>query len=232
MTRCLLIDPDALSRASLARYLECFAFTVKVGGTAQELQRLALAEPFDVILLDLGVPGMDGLALCRWVREQLGVPLIAMMAVDDLERRVAALECGADDHIDKPHEPREVVARVRALMRRLARRTARRAVPGSPRGVAFAGWQLDLATRQLTSAQGEVVLLSATEFRLLSTFIGQPGHVIERARLADGLPGDGRAVDLAVSRLRHKLGDVPPRAQLIRTVRGEGYLLDADVVRH
>ena len=89
MTRCLLIDPDALARASLARYLECFAFTVKVGGTAQELQRLALAEPFDVILLDLGVSGMDGLALCRWVREQLGVPLIAMMAADDLAREAS-----------------------------------------------------------------------------------------------------------------------------------------------
>jgi len=128
MTRCLLIDADAASRASLSRYLGSHAFTVRSGGTAQELQRLALAEPFDIVLLDLAPPcaegdtaGLDGLALCRWVHEVARLPLIVMTDPAHPGDRIAALEAGADDHIDPPHEPREVVAHIRALLRSMAK---------------------------------------------------------------------------------------------------------------
>lgn len=128
MTRCLLIDADAASRASLGRYLACHAFTVRSGGTAQDLQRLAMAEPFDIVLLDLTVPGVqpevDAMALCRWVHEVARLPLIAMTDPAQPGLRIEVLESGADDHIDKPHEPREVVARIRAVLRRLAKGAA------------------------------------------------------------------------------------------------------------
>lgn len=236
MTRCLLIDPHAQARASLARYLESFAFAVRVGDSAQDLWRLTRAEAFDIVLLDLGPAeaGDEGLSLCRWVHEQLGLPLIAMVAAGDTERRVAALECGADDHIDRPHEPREVVARIRAVLRRLTRRKSWPAIDRAEAGVlAFAGWRLDPGARELRSASGAVVGLSAAELALLSTLAGRPRQVVDRVRLAlsmgSAAQGGGRSVDLAISRLRHKLGDVPPHNQLIRTVRGEGYLLDAEV---
>ena len=126
MTRCLLIDADAASRASLGRYLACHAFTVRSGATAQDLQRLALAEPFDIVLLDLSEPGAqpeaDAMALCRWVHEVARLPLIVVTDPARPGLGIAALESGADDHIDKPHEPREVVARIRAVLRSMAKR--------------------------------------------------------------------------------------------------------------
>lgn len=128
MNRCLLIDADVASRASLSRYLECFAFTVRTGGSVHDLQRLSRAEPFDIVLLDVALPaaaqGMDGMAMCRWVHEVARLPLIAMTDPAQAGDRILALECGADDHIDKPCEPREVVARIRAVLRRLAKDVA------------------------------------------------------------------------------------------------------------
>lgn len=128
MTRCLLIDADAPSCASLSRYLTHFAFTVRSGASAQDLQRLARAEPFDIVLLDITQPhadeGLDGMALCRWVHEEARLPLIVMTDPAQPGHHVDALECGADDHIDKPCEPREVVARIRAVLRRLTKGTA------------------------------------------------------------------------------------------------------------
>lgn len=127
MNRCLLMDADAASRASLSRYLACFAFTVRTCGTVHDLQRLSRAEPFDIVLLDIALPaaeGMDGLAMCRWVHEVARLPLIAMTDPAQAADRIQALECGADDHIDKPCEPREVVARIRAVLRRLAKDVA------------------------------------------------------------------------------------------------------------
>ncbi len=125
MNRCLLIDADAVSRASLSRYLGCFAFTVRTGASVHDLQRLSHAEPFDIVLLDLSLPashdGMDGLALCRWVHEVAGLPLIVMSDPAQAPGRVQALECGADDHLCKPCEPREVVALIRAVLRRLTK---------------------------------------------------------------------------------------------------------------
>jgi DNA-binding response OmpR family regulator len=129
MTRCLLVDADAAARASLSRYLASYAFTVRSGATAQDLQRLAQAEPFDIVLLNLTEPhppgdmdGMDGLALCRWVHEVARLPLIVMTDPARPQLRIDALEAGADDHIDPPHEPREVVARIRAVLRSMAKR--------------------------------------------------------------------------------------------------------------
>lgn len=128
MNRCLLIDADAASRASLSRYLSCFAFTVRTGASVQDLQRISRSEPFDIVLLDMALPaaaeGMDGMAMCRWVHGVARLPLIAMTDPARPADRIQALECGADDHIDKPCEPREVVARIRAVLRRLAKDAA------------------------------------------------------------------------------------------------------------
>jgi two-component system OmpR family response regulator len=157
-----------------------------------------------------------------------------LTALGDPISRVLGLELGADDYVAKPFEPRELVARIHAVLRRSRRGTAGDGDTDGP--VHFAGWQFDRLKRQLLSADQVVLPLSAAEFRLLSAFVQHAGRVLSRDRLieltrAPGVEVNDRSVDLAVSRLRGKLGDPPRDPQLIRTVRGEGYLFDAKVSR-
>ena len=234
MIHVLLVDDDAELRTLVADYLERYGLRVTALATGAELRRMFTSgQPYDVLLLDLMLPDANGLDLCRLVRATSNLPIIMLTAQGDPTSRIIGLELGADDYLGKPFEPRELVARIHAVLRRTG---PGRGAPGDepPRRVRFKGWVLDRLQRELRSPDQVLVALSAAEFRLLSAFVDHPRRVLSRDRLidlsrsADAVVTD-RAIDLAVSRLRGKLGDTPREPALIRTVRGEGYVLDADV---
>jgi two-component system OmpR family response regulator len=239
MTRCLLLDDDAAIRTLVADYLAQHGIAVQAVATGAEFRRSAEAAQVDLVLLDLMLPDDDGLALCPWLKRlRPTLPVIMLTAQGDPISRVLGLELGADDYLPKPFEPRELVARIRAVLRR------GQAVAAAAGTVSrFAGWQFDRLQRSLRAPDGTVVPLSAAEFRLLGAFIEHAGQVLSRERLllltqgggAGGGGGGGgssgggaaseRSIDLAVSRLRGKLGDTGG-VPLIRTLRGAGYLFD------
>jgi two-component system OmpR family response regulator len=219
-------DPEIrdLVCALLAREgLECAAFP----DAAAFWAAWAVRRP-DLVILDLMMPGEDGLSICR--RLQGAVPVLIASARGEPMDRVVGLEVGADDYIAKPFEPRELIARIRALLRR----RDRSASPSLVRRLAFDGWRMDLASRALTDADGKAVELTAGEFDLLAAFVKRPQQILSRDDIMDVLKGRqadvfDRSIDIQVSRLRRKLGDHPREPRLIRTVRNAGYLFTADV---
>jgi two-component system, OmpR family, response regulator len=235
MTRCLLVDDDDEIRQSVSDYLARFGMTVLGAGDGRTMRRMLATEGVDVVLLDIMLPDESGLDLCQWLRtERPELPVIMLTAQGDPGSRVVGLELGADDYIGKPFEPRELVARIHAVVRRTGGRAQEADDAGAT--VHFAGWQFDLSRRHLVSPDNVLVALSSAEFRLLSAFVANAGRLLTRDRLLDltrapGVDVSDRSVDISVSRLRQKLGDAPPEPQLIRTVRGEGYLFDARIER-
>jgi two-component system OmpR family response regulator len=241
MTHALLVDDDAELRTLVADYLQRYGMRVTALASGAELKRTLTPGPagetFDLLLLDLMLPDANGLDLCRWVRSTSAMPIIMLTAQGDPASRIVGLELGADDYLPKPFEPRELVARISAVLRRCgAQRGAGSAGASSEPAtrVGFKGWVFDRLSRELRSPQQVVVALSSAEFRLLAAFVDHPRRVLSRDRLLDlsrspGVDVTDRAIDLAVSRLRQKLADSPREPALIRTVRGEGYAFDADV---
>ncbi|MEZ5662536.1 MAG: response regulator transcription factor [Burkholderiaceae bacterium] len=227
--RCLLVDDDPAIRELLVDYLLPFGMQVETVPDAAGLRRRLPDGGVDVLLLDLMLPDENGLQLCPWAKAvQPGMPVIMLTAQGDTPSRVVGLELGADDYLAKPFEPRELVARIRAVLRWAG---APPATAASPQ-LRFQGWTFHRIQRQLTASDGTVVALSAAEFRLLSAFVDHPGVVLGRERLlqltrAPGVQVNERSIDLAVSRLRVKLHD--EGAGLIRTLRGTGYLFSARV---
>jgi len=233
----LVVDDDRDIRMLLAEYLEgngCHALTAADGDGMWK----ALGDsPVDLIVLDLNLPGKDGLMLCRELRVSSDVPVIMLTARDATVDRIVGLEMGADDYLSKPFEPRELLSRIRTVLRR---------TQSSPRGkdltedlaeaerLHFSGWMLDLIARHLVNPQGVIVSLSGAEFRLLKIFATHPNHVLNRDQILnmtqgrDADPFD-RSIDLQVSRLRQKLGEDARSPQIIKTVRNEGYVLAAQV---
>ena len=229
---CLVVDDDAEIRTSLKAYLEGFGWQVSAAADGQVMRQvLAQARP-DVIVLDLMLPGEDGLSLLRWLGTQADAPPVLMLtARGDTMSRVVGLELGADDYLAKPFEPRELVARLQALVRRSNKGSA---LQEDTRLLRFGRWRFDRLTRQLISPDDVGIALSSAEFRLLAAFVQRPGRVLNRDQLieltrAPGIDVNDRSIDLAVSRLRAKLGDTAREPSIIRTVRGEGYLFDAEV---
>jgi two-component system, OmpR family, response regulator len=243
MIHALLVDDDAELRALVADYLQRYGMRVTTVASGAALRRsLPSALPgtpggIDVLLLDLMLPDEGGLDLCRWVRATSQLPIIMLTAQGDPASRIVGLELGADDYLPKPFEPRELVARINAVLRRSGAGRAAPATSAEPATLLrFKGWTFDRLGRQLRTSQQVVVALSSAEFRLLSAFVDHPRRVLSRDRLLDlsrapGVDVTDRAIDLAVSRLRQKLADSPREPLLIRTVRGEGYVFDADVER-
>ena len=231
MTRCLVVDDDPEIRSSLCSYLQSFGLQSLAAADGAAMRRLVLAGAADLVLLDLMLPGEDGLSLLRWLqREQPQLPVIMLTARGDPMSRVVGLELGADDYVAKPFEPRELIARIQAVLRRGQRGEA----AAGARVARFAGWRFDRVARQLVSRAEVAVALSSAEYRLLTAFVEHPGRVLSRERLleltrAPGVDVSDRSIDLAVSRLRAKLGDTSREPALIRTVRGEGYLFDTEV---
>ena len=229
---CLVVDDDAEIRTSLTAYLQGFGWRISAAADGQAMRRLLAADAVDVIVLDLMLPGEDGLALLRWLSTQAEAPPVLMLtARGDTMSRVIGLELGADDYLAKPFEPRELVARLQALTRRASKGAG---TPEDTRLLRFGRWRFDRLTRQLINADDVGIALSSAEFRLLAAFVQRPGRVLSRDQLieltrAPGVDVNDRSIDLAVSRLRAKLGDTAREPSLIRTVRGEGYLFDAEV---
>jgi two-component system OmpR family response regulator len=229
--RCLLVDDDDEIRHSIADFLVRFGVVVVAAPDGRTMRRILPTESVDVVVLDVMLPDESGLQLCQWARGvKPDIPIIMLTAQGDPGSRVVGLELGADDYLGKPFEPRELVARIHALLRR-ARGAVRRARDDVVR---FEGWQFDRMRRQLVSPTSVVIALSAAEFRLLSAFVERPGRLLTRDQLLDvtrspGTEVSDRSIDLAVSRLRQKFNVSGRASQLIKTVRGEGYMFDVRV---
>lgn len=223
--RILIVDDDASIRDALGDYLSDYGFTVATADGARALDALLAEEPADLIVLDLMMPGEDGLSVCRRLHGT-GTPIMMLSAMGTTTDRIVGLELGASDYLAKPFEPRELLARIRALLRRPGRSD------DPARVLRFAGWQLDTDARRLTDPAGLSVALTRAEFILLRAFAERPGRLLSRDRLLEitrdetSAPFD-RAIDLSVSRLRRRLS--PRGDDLIETVRGEGYRFAATV---
>ncbi|MEN7529763.1 MULTISPECIES: response regulator [unclassified Cupriavidus] len=233
-TRLLIVDDDPQIRTMLAEYLATFGMEAQ-GAEGGAAMRTALAnQQFDLVILDLSLPGENGLTLCREIRDTSNVPVIMLTARAELADRVVGLEVGADDYVTKPFEMRELVARIHTVLRR-SRSESRRPAPASTgHEMRFGVWRLNTTLRQLVDAEETVVPLSNAEFRLLLTFIENPNRVLDREMLINNARGRDldvfdRSIDLLVSRLRQKLRDDPRDSALIRTVRGEGYVFTVNV---
>jgi two-component system OmpR family response regulator len=232
-TRLLLVDDEPSLREPLAEYLTRQGFVVSQAEDAAKA-RSALAEDTpDLVLLDVMMPGEDGLSLCRHLTESKQIPVILLTARGEPMDRIVGLEIGADDYVAKPFEPRELVARIRSVLRRATRPAS---TPEEDALYEFDGWTLDPLKRKLTDSQGNVVPISSAEFRLLVAFLSHPRQVLDRDRLLDMVQGReahlfDRAVDNQVSRLRRKMEEDSRDPKLIQTVWGGGYRLAADVRR-
>jgi two-component system OmpR family response regulator len=230
----LIVDDDMDIRSLLAEQLEAAGYAVLTASGGTEMFSAIENNNIDLIILDLNLPGEDGLALCRESRSSGNIPIIMLTARSEAIDRVIGLEVGADDYITKPFEPRELVARVRSVMRRAYVPLATTEVSQAKRA-SFRGWTLDFQNRRLTDAKGRVVMLSGGEFSLLKFFVEHPNEVLTREQLltVTGQPaaaeGSGQRADLQISRLRHKLNDNARSAELIMTIRGQGYVLAAAV---
>jgi two-component system OmpR family response regulator len=233
-TRVLLVDDEPSLRQPLADYLVRQGFVVRQAEDAAKARSAMLEETPDLVLLDIMMPGEDGLSLCRHLSEAKNIPVILLTARAEATDRIVGLEIGADDYVVKPFEPRELVARIRSVLRRAAKQPS--ATPDEDALYEFEGWQLDPLKRRLTDPEGIVVPLSSAEFRLLVAFLTHPRQVLDRDRLLDMVQGReahlfDRAVDNQVSRLRRKMETDSRDPRLIQTVWGGGYRLAADVRR-
>jgi two-component system OmpR family response regulator len=229
----LVVDDDAEIRQLLATYLRDHGFRVTAVADGRGMRSAMAAGDPDLVILDVMLPGEDGVSLCRWARARSDVPVIMLTARGDETDRVVGLEVGADDYVPKPFSPRELLARVKSVLRR-AKSLPANLRPQEHRQFRFAGWQLDAVTRNLTAPDGVVMPLGATEFKLLRTLLDHPGRVLTRDQLIelmlsrDAGPFD-RALDVQVSRLRQRLREDAREPAIIRTVRGQGYVLAAAV---
>ena len=230
----LVVDDDGEIRELLDAYLTRAGYLVRAVGDGRELRRALGDFVPDLLILDVMLPGEDGFALCRWMREQSScrqVPIIMLTASSDEADRVIGLELGADDYLGKPFSPRELLARIKALLRRAGFGETRPAATGL---LTFDDWRLDPVSHRLFHRDGEEVILSGADFTLLKLFLDHPQQILDRATIANATRGREvlpleRIVDMAVSRLRQRLRDTGKSPRLIRTVRGSGYLLAAEV---
>ena len=232
--RILMVDDDPGIRDVVSDFLGRHGYKVETAADATEMERVLERGPVDLIVLDVMLPGEDGLAVCRRMTTTDNAPPIIMLsAMGEDTDRIVGLELGADDYLAKPCNPRELLARVRAVLRRAEQRTTTGALGA---GCEFAGWRLDLVRRELRSPAGVVVNLSSGEFSLLRAFVERPQRVLTRDQLlefARGPDSDAfdRAIDVQISRLRRKLDDGGGGHELIRTIRNEGYMFTAKVKR-
>ncbi|MRV75077.1 response regulator [Duganella sp. FT92W] len=225
----LIVDDDRDIRTLLADYLEGNGYRTQCAADGAGMwKQLEEARP-DLIVLDLNMPGEDGLTLCRKLRATSSLPVIMLTARSEPLDRILGLEMGADDYLPKPFEPRELLARIRSVLRRS------HAMPSNTgsdkvQKMRFSNWTLDLTARHLVNPDGIVIMLSGAEFRLLKVFLEHPNRVLNRDQLLnltqgrDADPFD-RSIDIQISRLRQKLGEDARVPQIIKTVRNGGYVL-------
>jgi two-component system OmpR family response regulator len=230
----LIVDDDKELCSLLTKFLGRHGYRVSVAHNGAEMASILDGSRVSLVILDLMLPGEDGLVLCRRLRATSTLPIIMLTAMVDEVDRIIGLEMGADDYLAKVANPRELLARVRAVLRRSGSPDA--ATPADQQRIlAFAGWRLDVTHRQLYSAKNVLVPLRAGEFELLLAFVERPQRVLSRDQLLDLSRGRSagvfdRSIDVQVSRLRRKIEPDPKEPTLIRTVRGGGYTLAANVV--
>jgi len=229
----LVVDDDPEIRQLLQAYLEQNGYRVSTVGEGKAMNRLLEQHRVDLIVLDLMLPGADGLELCRNLRVNSRIPVIMLTARGDEMDRILGLEMGADDYLPKPFNPRELLARIKVVLRRTNAMPVGESEVAS-NSIGFAGWSLDTVARHLESSDGAVVPLSGAEYRLLRVFLEHPNRVLNRDQLLDltqGREADpfDRSIDVLVSRLRKRLEDDPKDPIIIKTIRGEGYVLSARV---
>ncbi|WP_116141654.1 response regulator [Trinickia diaoshuihuensis] len=229
----LVVDDDEAVRNLIAAYLSENDMRVSVAADGKQMAEVLKEQAIDLVVLDLRLPGEDGIEIARKIRERSTLPIIVVSGRRDEADRVMALELGADDYLTKPFSSRELLARVRALLRRSAAAASVSGRQLDARAYRFAGWQLNIGTRKLTSPAGENVPLTNGEFSLLSAFLAAPGRVLTREQLleASRLYDDvyDRSIDVQILRLRRKIEHNPSRPDYIKTERGAGYVFSVPV---
>jgi two-component system OmpR family response regulator len=228
----LVVDDSADIREPLARYLGKNGLRVTKANGGQEMRRALKTSAIDLVVLDVMMPGEDGLSLCRMLRETTDIPVILLTALSEDTDRVVGLEIGADDYVTKPFNPRELLARVRAVLRRA--QSMPKPAGTEAKRLAFGGWTLDVPRRELTGTDGVAVPLSTAEFRMLTVFLQRPHLVLSRDQLLDLTSGRSlepfeRSIDNQISRLRKKIEPDPKNPTVIKTVWGGGYTFAMDV---
>jgi len=231
-TNILIVDDDRDIRTLLQDYLESNGYRTQGAADGAAMWKVLDESKPDLIVLDLNLPGEDGLTLCRKLRAHSNLPVIMLTARSEPLDRILGLEMGADDYLPKPFEPRELLARIRSVLRRSTATAA--SASDKATQIRFSGWILDLTARHLLNPQGTVIMLSGAEFRLLKVFLEHPNRVLNRDQLLnltqgrDADPFD-RSIDIQISRLRQKLGEDARLPQIIKTVRNGGYVLAGPV---
>jgi two-component system, OmpR family, response regulator len=233
-THVLAVDDDPSVRQMIADYLTDNDVRVTAIASGREIADVMARETIDLVILDLRLPGEDGMQIARKLREESDLPIIMLTGRKDEADRVMGLELGADDYLTKPFSPRELLARIRALLRRSRAHETVADGLARVRAYRFAGWELSVRLRRLTTPEGETHALTNSEFNLLVAFLAAPQRVLSRDQLLDlsRLHNDevyDRSIDVQVGRLRKKLELDPARTQLIRTERGAGYVFTAIV---
>ena len=231
----LIVDDDDDIARLLARFLMSYDFVAHVAAHGAEMRAIMEKEPVDVIIMDVMLPETSGIVLTRELRQHSRLPVIMLSARADHFDRIVGLECGADDYVIKPFEPRELVARIQAVLRRTAAAPPV-STPVDAHIVHFDGWRFDPEGHVLMAPGGMHVALSKAEFQLLGTFLKHPRRLLSRHQLRLALSGHAagqgeRSIDLLVSRLRQKLAHADDYADMIKTIRGRGYMLDVTPVR-
>ena len=231
--RVLIVDDDEDIQSLLEAYLRKNGFDAHAVGDGKAMWEALAAKPVNMVVLDLMLPGEDGLALCRQLRLRSQVPVLMLTARGEAVDRILGLEMGADDYLAKPFDPRELLARIRSILRRAKSLPADTEI-NVPEAFSFSGWHLDTRSRNLRAPDGVVVPLSGAEYRLLLIFLQNPNSVLTRDQLSnftfgrDADPLD-RTLDMQVSRLRERLREQAREPEIIKTVRGKGYVLAARV---
>jgi two-component system OmpR family response regulator len=229
----LVVDDDREIRSLLSDYLSTNGFETTAAADGEQARRAIARQRFDLVVLDLMLPGESGLDICRELRRSADVPVIMLTALGDETDRIVGLEVGADDYLPKPFNPRELLGRIRAVLRRTLAGQRQTNEPEF-HVYRFAGWALDSLARTLTSATGETIQLTATDTRVLETLLSRHGDTVARAELFDRLHGReldpfDRSIDVRISRLRQLLGEETRAPKIIKTVHGRGYAIRVDV---
>jgi len=224
----LITDDDERLRGLLQKFLRREGFLVTTARDAAHARRLLAGLDFDLVVLDVMMPGEDGISLCRWLHGQSPVPILLLTAREATADRIAGLEAGADDYLSKPFDPRELVLRINAILRRMPKA----AVPAGPRNLQIGPLRYDLERAELWSGE-QPVHLTASEAQLMRLLAARPGEVLSRSLLVEELgrgsePVQERAIDVQITRLRRKIEPDPRQPRYLQTVRGEGYLLAPD----
>jgi two-component system OmpR family response regulator len=229
----LVVEDDRETRTLIAKYLRTNSCNVTTAADGREMEKVMADTRVDLLILDVMLPGEDGLSLCRKVRAESQLPIIMLTARGEDVDRILGLEMGADDYLPKPFNPRELLARINAVLRRQATALNASATPNAT-AMSFAGWQIDVRLRELRNPEGARVAMTSAEFDLLRAFVERAGRVLSRDSLLDLTQGRSagsfeRSIDVLVSRIRRKIEIDPQDAQMIKTVRSGGYMFTPTV---